>query len=52
MDSLKNTFEAIGSTLMAALAPLGEMLIVPLISIGKILLPYDSTNRKIIRIGI
>lgn len=48
MDSLKNTFGAIGSTLMAALAPLGEMLIVPLISIGKILLPAIQLIGKLL----
>ena len=48
MDSLKNTFGAIGTTLMAALAPLGEMLIVPLISIGKILLPAIQLIGKLL----
>ena len=48
MDSLKNTFGAIGTTLMAALAPLAEMLIVPLISIGKILLPAIQLIGKLL----
>ena len=48
MDSLKNTFGAIGSTLMAALAPLAEMLIVPLTSLGKILLPAFQLLGKVL----
>lgn len=49
MDTLKAVFGGIGSQLMMALAPLGELIIVPLINLGKLISPVIGLISKVIQ---